>query len=158
MGAAFKIVEGRLFTYREQSEGESWKADHKWAILCFDYQELAREGSRLYDSITELDEDWRISVHRQALDYDSEIASRIDNLFREWCRTSHKILGMFVDRLENEYVNRGFDVTAIEDLRFRVREVDGCLTSDNDFFARDATFDMASAAIQEFREGKALEW
>jgi len=153
MGAVLDIAEKRVDAY-SSSNADDWKLDHKLAMLCFDIQELMREGADIFDDLHSLENDWREDVCRGAIDYCEDFESRLTGLYERWFRASVAFLAVFDQSARSEYISRGFDAKPVQDLRGRVEKAKNFLTPDEKFFAHDATYDLAERAVQEHTEGR----
>ncbi len=153
MGLAFRIAAKRVNAYSE-SVAEKWQFEHAIAMMLFDFQELMREGVGIFDDIQKIEDDWRSAVLREVIDYSEKVEAEAAAVFRGWYLASQRVLRQFDTEIRDEYCSRKFDLTQAEALRDRVARAEAFLTADGEFFAQDATFDMADNAVEDFKAGR----
>jgi hypothetical protein len=149
--ARFKSVRTRNGLYR-RSEYEAVIDDSNRAQLCFQFADLVLQGVDLFDGINSLDEDWRMLISDPAseVQYSDAFEGQITELYRTWLETSHKVLGTY-DRLKGDYI----DQTRINRLQSGVREVEGILAGDAEFFTE--LWPIRDEAIDQYRNGETSE-
>ncbi len=154
--ARLDSVETRNNFYRSSSEHDKLIDDSNRAQLCFRFADLALQGADLFDAINSLDEDWRMLIADPANEvrYDEAFEQRVLRLYRSWLETSKGVLQAY-DTLRDDYVARGFDQDHIERIQSGVREVEGILTPDSEFYSE--LWMKRDSAIDEHRNGTTTE-
>jgi hypothetical protein len=156
----FNYVEARAGLYCTQLELDSDEAlmqDSALAILCFDFADLVGQGNSLYGSINSLDNDWRRLVYTEAIPYAESFENRIKRLYGKWLDTSTRVIDLY-NKIESEFLSRGFDTTPVHDLRKAVREVRGMLVDDSAFFRSAKLIELRDVAIDDVHSGTNLEY
>jgi uncharacterized protein with von Willebrand factor type A (vWA) domain len=111
---------------------EQWKDDHDLAIVCCDVQEQLALLNYLFERINRADEAAREAVFAGRQDHSPEFDAELESIYRQWSEVSSKYLDI-VGKLESQ----GFNVEGADEMRGRLREVAGLLTSDDQFFTPD---------------------
>ena len=86
------------------------------ALLCFEFADVAGQGCHIFESIKELNEDYRSLVAREELDYDEALEWRIVELYSEWRKASLRAIQGY-DQIVRDFKSRGFDTERIGRLR-----------------------------------------
>lgn len=146
-----RVIRDRINTY--QDEYDLWKADHKLAMVYFDFCDLLREGLELYKELCRFDEGWRREVFRQKIPYDPEMAARLDELFKKFAHTALGIEAALLPAFEQHY-----GVVEGDEFRSCCRELRGILTADGDFFVGDALVSLRDSALDEHAKGDCEPW
>jgi hypothetical protein len=147
---ALSLAEEKTRVYREESE--LWKKDHKLAMAFYSFQDFLEFGVGLFDSITKIDEDWRLRVLEHRVEYDPAFAEALLRVYRQWlepCAEIEEVLKFFEQRF-------GMVANAPE-FRARWREAAGILTPDGEFFAGDALVSLCDTAIDEHQTGETFD-
>ena len=147
---ALALAQDKARVYREESE--LWKRDHALAMAYYNFRDFLEFGINLFDSITKIDEDWRLRVLKHELEYDPAVANRILDVYKmllEPCAEIERIIPLLEQRFGS--------VANAAEFRSRCREARGILTPDGQFFAGDALVSLCDAAIEENRKGEAFD-
>lgn len=143
-------VQSNLELYEQGAE--SWKADHGAAMACYEFEDFLEYGIEIFESISSLDEAWRLRVFKRQVSYDADLESRIHDCYRKWlepCADVEQVLQWFESRFG--------ELRRAEEFRARRREAQGILANDSEFFAGDALARLRDDAIDEHRRGEALD-
>jgi hypothetical protein len=114
--ARFIYLEQRTGLYRTQVAHDAALGSDEVTVLCFDFADIAAQGCTLFQSIKELNDDYRTLVAKDELDYDETFEKRIVDLYAEWLRASLKAVESY-RRIEGDYAARGFDTQRVDRLR-----------------------------------------
>jgi hypothetical protein len=147
---ALVLAQDKARIYREESE--LWKRDHALAMAYYDFQDFLEFGINLFDSITKIDEDWRLRVLKHEFEYDPAIANGILDVYKAWFEPCAEI-ERIVSFLEQQFGN----VANAAEFRSRCREAHGIVMPDVRFFAGDALVSLRDAAIDENHNGEAFD-
>ncbi|HVA51192.1 MAG TPA: hypothetical protein VNH11_32925 [Pirellulales bacterium] len=126
-------MEQRAGLYRTQVAHDAVLGPNDVAVLCFDFADVAAQGCNLFQSIKELNDDYRTLVAKEDLEYDETLERRIIELYEEWLQTSVRALEGF-GRIAREYNAHGFDTARIERLR-------ACCDEAGEILKEDAEWD-----------------
>jgi len=145
----FEFAERAAARYRD--DVELWRADHDaLANDLWPVQELLEMANRAVGKFIALDAEVRRSARGGGIseeDYE-RLDSKIEALFEQWLATS-KLLKPDVERLLSLY-------GSVEDAAAflaHVREVEGMLASDDEFFDHDEIAKLRDEAIASYRRG-----
>jgi hypothetical protein len=147
---ALELAEGKARIFRQESE--LWKRDHALAMAYYDFQDFLEFGINFFDSLTKIDEDWRLRVLKHELEYDPVVADKILGLYKMFLADCTEIERM-VSLLEQTFGN----VVNAAEFRSRYREARGIVTPDEQFFVGDALVNLRDAAIEENRNGETFD-
>ena len=156
----FINVENRAVLYDAQLQrdaDETLMQDSGLAILCFDFADLVGQGNCLFESINSLDNDWRTLVYSEVIPFVEPFENRIKKLYEKWLGVSKGVVELY-NRIESEFVSRGFDTNPIHELRKAIREVEGMLIDDSEFFSGAKLVDLRDAAIDDLHKGTGLQF
>jgi hypothetical protein len=147
---ALALAQGKVRIYCEESQ--LWKRDHELAMVYYDFQDFLEFGINLFDSINKIDEDWRLKVLKHELEYDSALAETILNLYETWLEPYASIerVLLFFEREFGKVANAA-------EFRSRLREAQGIVTPDEQFFVGDALVSLCDTAIAENRKGETFD-
>lgn len=146
-----RFLQRELEVYGEPFE--SWKADHRIAQLCFDFEEqVIALGIYLLDRILQLDEDWRSGVLSGQIEYSADIDQGIQDLFRKWFETTERSLELLAS-----FEQQGFHVKDAGEYRRRFHEVRAVLTPDREFFTAETLTPLREQALEEHSQGRTVE-
>ncbi len=152
--AFFEDASESLSRYeRKAGKMEQWKKEHDDAMKCFRLEEVLAFGLSIYHFINQVDENWRIKVHRNLVSYDAGMENAIADLYRWWL----KPCGHLLSQIE-AFERNGFDVTGAKEFLSASREVKGILTADAEFFADDGLTRLKDAALEDHSQGKTEEF
>ena len=129
--------------------GEQWRANHVEAMSCWSFEDLLLLCIQAFEWINREEEEWRLAIltsEHPFLDADKQT---YHDLYREWIT----LCGKFVQHL-TDFENRGFVVDNGDRFRACIREAEGILTNDSDFFKGDALVRLCDDAIDESRRGE----
>ncbi len=129
---------------------EQWKANHLEAMSCWDFEDLLRLCIEAFERINRQEEGWRRSVLRGERPHTAEE----ENEFIALCAKWKGVCGNFLPPL-SRLEDRGFKIESAAQFRACLREAEGILTPDAQFFAADALANMRDEAIEEHRRGEA---
>lgn len=132
-------------------EVERWRDDHRAVMARYEFESLLALAVKIFDAITEQDEEWRSRFYSGAVEYEPTVERRIEAAYREWLAPCDGI-ETELKRLEGQFGR----VRHADEFRNRRREAEGLLTSDAEFFGEGLT-DLCDAAVDEHRKGKTLE-
>jgi hypothetical protein len=127
--ARFIYLEQRTGLYRTQVAHDAVLGSDETTVLCFDFADIAAQGCGLFESIKELNDDYRTLVAKEELDYEETLERRIVELYAEWLRASLKAVDSY-RRIEREYAARGFDTQRVDRLRACCKEAAEILKED----------------------------
>ena len=127
--ARFIYVEQRAGLYRASVVHDEAIAPTEASLLCFDFADIAAQGCALFQSIKELNDDYRSLVANEDLDYEESLVKRIVGLYAQWRETSLRALASY-GRIEDQYRIRGFDTSRIDRLRADCDEAAAILKED----------------------------
>jgi hypothetical protein len=128
---------------------ERWKANHWAAMSCRNVEDLVRLSIQTVEWIDREEENWRHSVLSGATSY-SEVEERFfATLYDRWLQLCRNFLEP-IARLEGQ----GFVVEMADRFRAHIRETEGLLTPDAQFFAADELVRLRDEAIDEHRRGE----
>jgi hypothetical protein len=147
---ALTLAHDKARIYCEESE--LWKKDHALAMAYYDFRDFLEFGISIFDSITKIDEDWRLRVLKHEFDYDPAVSAKILAVYKMWLEPCDEIERALLF-VEKEFGN----VANAAEFRSRCREARGILTTDNQFFAGDSLVSLCDAAIIEKRNGEAFD-
>ena len=132
-------------------EVERWRDDHRAAMACYEFEDLLALAVKIFDAITQQDEEWRSRVYSGTVEYDSAAGQRIEAGYRQWLVPCARV-AVVLERLEQEFGA----VRHADEFRDRCREAEGILTSDAEFFG-DGLTSLCESALDEHRKGETLE-
>lgn len=87
MASSTEFLSGQVDAY-----ADSWKADHRQAIECWELQERIEVGLALYHYIHSVDERWSDAVRAGAAAVDDAESRSILELCRRWLGPAEKVL------------------------------------------------------------------
>lgn len=155
--ARFVRVEIRIGLYREQAESEADViAESNATVACFEMADLVKEGVAIFESINSLDDDSRVLVYENHIQYSASFHKRLRRLYDKWHTITASVIGLY-SQLEQAYVSRGFEADPVSRLQSAYREVSGLLTDDAKFFTGDVLVELRDAAIDAHRRGETVE-
>lgn len=146
-----RLIREKVDSYED--EYDLWKADHKLAMLYFDFCDLLRDGLELYRDICRLDENWRRMVYRDEIPYDPDMAAKIAELFPR--------LGRMLFSIESDllpFFAKNYGVEDGEEFGKYCNELRGVLTKDSHFFDHDALIKLRDDAVDEYARGECEQW
>ena len=128
---------------------EQWQANHLAAMSCRNVEDLVRLSIQTVEWINREEENWRYSVLSGTTAY-SEVEERsFAAMYDRWLRLCRNFLEP-LSRIEGQ----GFVVEMADRFRAHIRETEGILTPDAQFFAADALVRLRDEAIDEHRRGE----
>jgi hypothetical protein len=128
---------------------EQWKANHLAAMSCRNVEDLVRLSVQTVEWINREEENWRYSILSGATSC-SEVEERFfAAMYDRWLQLCRNFLEP-ISRLEG----RGFVVEMADRFHAQIRETEGILTPDAQFFAADALVRLRDEAIDEHRRGE----
>jgi len=131
---------------------EQWKANHLEAMDCRRLEELLLLCVETFDRINREEEEERLAVLTNKEPPPASGMQEYRDFFSEWATLCKNFLKP-LDRLEK----RGFVVDYSERFRVCIREAEGILMSDSDFFSGNTLVRLRDEAIEEFRQGEAKD-
>ena len=138
---------------RFAEDDQCWKTDYDAAMKCRTVEYRLARAMAVYDWIVRIDEVWRLSVYQGGQAYDAETHELLTSAFRVWLGASEKLLGDLAD-IEQQ----GFTVRQAAEYRARVREAQGSLTDDAEFFSGRELVRLRDEAIDANARGETLEY
>ena len=117
---ALVLAQDKARIYREESRVV--EENHALAMAYYDFQDFLEFGINLFDSITKIDEDWRLRVLKHEFDYDPAIASRILDVYKTWfepCAEIERIVSFLEQRFGNRGQRCGISVAMPGSARYR---------------------------------------
>ena len=147
---ALSLAQEKTRVYCEESE--LWKKDHELAMAFYNFQDFLEFGVGLFDSITKIDEDWRLRVLKRECDYNAGFAEAVLRVYQQWlqpCVAIEEVL---------EYFERRFGrVDNAAEFRSRCREAQGIATPDGEFFVGDGLASLCDMAVDEHQKGETFD-
>jgi hypothetical protein len=137
---------------RYQEDVEEWKQAHESLRRdCWFWEKLIGKANRLFNQILDLDSDIRESVFSGEITAQEEerLHKEVVSLVQQWLQISQDFLRQVV-RLEGEY---GV-VEGAQELRQHIKDAEGILTSDEQFFQGDELARLRDQAIDDHRAGR----
>ena len=134
----FIYVEQRAGLYRTQVAHDSAAGMNGTAVICFEFADIATQGCNVFQSIKELNDDYRTLVANDEVEYDETLERRIVELYAEWLQTTARALDAF-GRVEAAYTRHGFDVARIDRLRACRQEAAAILKEDAEWAELERT-------------------
>jgi hypothetical protein len=129
--------------------GEQWKANHGAAMSCRNVEDLVRLCIETVEWINREEENWRSSILSGVTSYSEAEERSFATMYERWLRMCRDFLKPIL-RLESQ----GFVVDMADRFRAHIREIEGILTPDAQFFAADALVRLRDEAIDEHRRGE----
>ena len=86
---ALSLAQEKTRVYCEESE--LWKSDHELAMAFYNFQDFLEFGVGLFDSITKIDEDWRLRVLKRECDYEAGFAEALLRVYRQWLQACPRL-------------------------------------------------------------------
>jgi hypothetical protein len=147
---ALALAQGKARVYREESD--LWKRDHALAMAYYNFQDFLEFGINLFDSITKIDEDWRLRVLKHEFKYDPVTAKKILGLYETWLEPCAEIerIALFLEQTFGNLANAA-------EFQLRCREARGIVTPDEQFFVGDALVNLRDEAIEENCKGETFD-
>lgn len=138
------IAKRQLETIKEQ-----WQTNHLEAMSCRKLEGVLLLCIETFERISREEEEWRLAVltGQQA----SVCGEQSD--FLELYSLWNKVCPEYLERVRF-FESRSYSVEHSERFRACLREADGILTSDADFFRGDGLVQLCDEAIDEFRQGE----
>ncbi len=128
---------------------EQWKANHIEAMSCWSFQDLLLLCIETFDRINREDEGWRQSVFSGKYSYSSEEENVFVGLYTNWLETCKNFLAQL-----SHFKERGYSVECAVRFYECIREAEGILTPDTDFYVSDTLVCLRDKAIDEHRRGE----
>ncbi len=147
---ALSLAQEKTRVYCEESE--LWKKDHELAMAFYNFQDFLDFGVGLFDSITKIDEDWRLRVLKHEGDYNPDFAQALLRVYKQWlepCAAIEEVLKFFEHRF-GRVDNAG-------EFRSRCREAQGIVTPDENFFVGDGLASLCDLAVDEHQKGETFD-
>lgn len=141
----------RKYQKSSKSYEEKWKTDHEEAMKCMDFEAIIAFGLSIYQFLNNLDEMWRMNVLKGQMAHDKSVDDVIDKLYRAWSEPCGHLLNSLAS-----FEKAGYEITGADKFRAACREVEGLLTTDNDFFHHDKLLELRDRAIDEHHDGKSI--
>jgi hypothetical protein len=125
---------------------EKWKQDHEEVMASYSFEDLLAKGVSLFNLIVSAEERWRLEIHRGVIRYSDETYARHVELIRHWLATGERLLPNL-----KRFEDAGFFVKHAKRFRRCIREAQGILTPDDQFFSHDRLVEERDRAIDEAR-------
>jgi hypothetical protein len=129
---------------------EQWKDNHIEALSCWEFEDLLRLCIETFERIGRQDEGWRSAVFCGERPYSAEEENGFAALYAAWRDVCTNFLGPLT-----HFEERGYVVECGNQFRGCVREAEGILTPDAEFFDADTVARLRDEAIEEHRRGEA---
>ena len=133
-----------------ETNNEQWQANHLEAMSVRKLEDVLSLCIETFERISREEEEWRLAV----LTGQQASACGERSYFLELYSLWNKVCPEYLERVCS-FESRGFSVEHSERFRACLREADGILTSDADFFRGDGLVQLCDKAIDEFRQGEA---
>lgn len=128
---------------------EQWRANHLEAMSCRKLEDVLLLCIETFERIGREEEEWRLAVLTGQQASGCEEPSYSLELYSLWA----KVCPEFLERV-SFFEARGYVVEHSERFRACLREAQGILTSDAEFFRGDGLVQLCDEAIDEFRRGE----
>jgi hypothetical protein len=129
---------------------EQWKANHLEALSCWEFEDLLRLCVETFERIGRQDEGWRSAVFCGERPYSAEEEKGFVALYVAWRDVCKNFLGPL-----GHFEERDYRIECAEQFRACIREAEGILTPDAEFFDADTVARLRDEAIEEHRRGEA---
>jgi hypothetical protein len=129
---------------------EQWKANHLEALSCWEFEDLLRLCIETFERIGRQEEGWRNAVFHGERPYSAEEENGFVALYAAWKDVCKNFLGPLA-----QFEARGYGIECGGRFRGCVREAEGILTPDAQFFDADTVARLRDEAIDEHRHGEA---
>lgn len=142
-----RYAQANVTSYREK-----WQTEHdRLRDVCWFWEDVVALAVLTYQRIIDLDSDVRESGFRNDLcqEDETEILDELRKLLQTWYRVSREVLTVGAS-VEREYGS----VEKLSDLQAQVREAQGILTPDDQFFVSESIAQLRDQAIEEHRAGR----
>lgn len=145
-----QLLDRELRLYVDVSQ--QWKADHQEALGCYKFEDILARGVQVFGLIVNTDENWRAAICAGRIQFEEAARDEILAAFRLWLQPCDAILQHLA-----YFEGAGFDVKHAYDFRSCVRECQGILTPDEQFFVDDRLVELRDEALDQHRDGNCLE-
>lgn len=134
-----------------RAEVEGWKKDHDEAIDCYDLEDFLGTGVRVAEGLAIMDEQYRARVFAGKAEFDPKYNELFMETYRFLTDAYQEFLGT-IERFEKQFGK----VKNAEEFRSRLREMQGILTPDSEFFG-DGLVPLRDAAVDANLGGGTIE-
>lgn len=125
---------------------EQWQANHLEAMSCWDFEELLRLCVETFERLNREEENWRHSVLCGGHAYSAEEENAFVALYAKWKDLCENFLAPLA-----HFEGSGFVIECADQFRACIREAEGLLTPDAQFFDGDALARLRDEAIEDHR-------
>jgi hypothetical protein len=128
---------------------DQWKANHIEAMSCWAFEDLLRLCIETFERIGRQDEGWRKSVFSGEHPYSAEDEKASLDLYVDWKSVCENFLAPL-----SRFEMGGYVIECANQFRACLREAEGILTPDAEFFNSNALTRLRDEAIDDSRHGE----
>lgn len=119
------------------------------ATLGADSSEEVASANALFDEVSDVDTRWHIAMFGGEIPWDEAECARLADLYRDWAEGGKLLLAAVEASVAPE---------ALALLRRNLREVEGILTPDEEFFDHPKLVERQQEALDAYHRGETVEF
>ncbi|WP_145257525.1 hypothetical protein [Planctomycetes bacterium Pan216] len=135
-----------------ESFEENWKVAHKEVTKVWKLEDFLFEGVYIFKMVNDFDMYYRERVITGKEEFDPGMIDGYKHVIGRWLQIANHL-----ENLVLQFERSGFEVSRAEEFRSTMREAEGILTPDDDFFSGGKLDAIKEVAIEEYKRGEFTE-